>query len=193
MRDPGDYRRIPNNAIKIDLPNATQTTDYTCGASALQAICSYFGVGPEDEWDYEREMGMPKTGADPIHITTAAEQYGLEVKEYRPMTAKQLEKCLDKGRPVILMLQAWSGREQSYDHEWAEGHYVVAIGYDDEVFYVEDPSIHGSRGFLTREELDARWHDVEGDEGSHTEHLGIAIWKSKPTKLGYARSARRVE
>ena len=62
-----NYRAIPAGAIRIDLPNATQVTDYTCGASALQAICSYFGVGPEDEWDYESDMRMPKTGADPIH------------------------------------------------------------------------------------------------------------------------------
>jgi len=192
-RDPDDYRRIPRKAIKIDLPNATQMTDYTCGASALQAICSYFGVGPEDEWDFEQQMAMPKTGADPIHITTAAKDYGLEVKELRPMTAAQLEKYIDKGRPVILMLQAWAGRELSYARTWDEGHYVIAIGYDDEVFYVEDPSIHGSRGFVTREELDARWHDVEGEDNHHTEHLGIAIWKNKPTKLGYGRGARHVD
>lgn len=190
-RDPDDYVRIPKKAIMIDLPNATQVTDYTCGASALLAICSYFGVGPEDEWDFEQEMAMPATGADPIHITTAAKKYGLEVKEYRPMTIKQLEKCLDKGRPVILMLQAWG--DGNYDDVWTDGHYVVAIGYDDERIYVEDPSIHGSRGYVTRDELEARWHDVEGEHDHHTERLGIAIWKDEPTKLRYARSARHVD
>ncbi|MFN0251103.1 MAG: C39 family peptidase [Kofleriaceae bacterium] len=193
MRNVASYRRIPKKAIKIDLPNATQVTDYTCGASALQSICAYFGVGPEDEGDFETEMGMPKTGADPIHITTAAKRYGLEVRELRPMTARTLEKYLDKRRPVILMLQAWSGRAQSYAHAWDEGHYVVAIGYDDDVFYVEDPSLHGSRGFLRRDELDARWHDIEGDDNHHTDRLGIAIWKNKPTKLGYHRAARHVD
>jgi hypothetical protein len=65
-RDRDDYRKVPKKAIKIDLPNATQITDYTCGAAALQSICAYYGVGPEDEWDFEAQMGMPTTGADPI-------------------------------------------------------------------------------------------------------------------------------
>src|SRR5687767_13568859 len=102
-RKPGDYRAIPKNAIKIDLPNATQMTDYTCGASALQAFCSYFGVGPEDEWDFELQMKMPRSGADPIHITSTARRYGLRVEEFRPMTSLQLERCMDARRPVILM------------------------------------------------------------------------------------------
>lgn len=181
-RDAADYRKISKKAIRIDLPNATQRTDYTCGAAALLAICSYFGVGPEDESELEQLMRMPKTGADPIHITTAAASFGLEVKEFRPMTIAQLERCLDKGRPVILMLQAWD-----------EGHYVVAIGYDDEVIYLEDPWLPGSRGFLRRDELEARWHDVEGDDNVRTDRLGIAIWSKKPGKLAYARSARHVD
>lgn len=182
QRDPAKYRRIPETAIKIALPNVTQMTDYTCGAAALHAICAYFGVGPEDERAFEIEMAMPLTGADPIHITTAATRFGLEVEEHRPMTIAQLENCLDEGRPVILMLQAWG-----------EGHYVVAVGYDDEVVYVEDPSIEGSRGFIDRGELDARWHDVEGDDNHRTERLGIAIWMEPPATLGYARSARHVD
>ena len=176
------YRRTPKKAIKVDLPNVAQRTDYTCGAAVLQAICSYFGVGPEEEADYERLMGMPKTGADPVHITTAARSLGLEAKEFRPMTVRQLEKCLDKGRPVILMLQAWD-----------EGHYVVAVGYDHAVIYVEDPWIQGSRGYVTRVELVARWHDVEGEHDTRTDRLGIALWRSKPTKRGYRRSARHVD
>lgn len=193
MRRNSDYRRIPSRAIKIDLPNATQVTDYTCGASALLSICSYFGVGPEDEAELEADMAMPKTGADPIHITTTAKRYGLRVREIRPMTAAKLEKYLDKRRPVILMIQAWAERAVSYATAWDEGHYVVAIGYDEDVFYVEDPSLHGSRGFIARDDLDARWHDVEGEDNHHTDHLGIAIWRDKPTQRGYHRAARRVD
>jgi uncharacterized protein YvpB len=139
-------------------------------------------------------MEMPVTGADPIHIKKAAKKYGLEVKEFRPMTFEQLERCVDQRRPVILMLQAW-GYRRSYKGVWSDGHYVIAIGYDEERIYVEDPSIHGSRGFITRKELEQRWHDVEGKDNHHTRRLGIAIWKKndKPTKLAFARSARRLD
>ncbi len=193
-RDPDDYRPIPRGAIRIDLPNATQTTDYTCGASALQSICSYFGVGPEDEWDFVADMKMPRSGSDPIHITRAATKYGLSVREYRPMTSADLVTCIDAGRPVILMLQAWADRRRrSYRSEWDEGHWVVAIGYDDDVFYFEDPSLHGSRGYITRAMLDERWHDIEGRAKHRTDHLGIALWLDDVGPLGHARAARRID
>lgn len=195
-RDARDYRPIPAGAIKIDLPNATQVEDYTCGPSCLLVIASYFGVGPEHEWDFEADMMMSKGGADPIHITTAAERYGLQVQEYRPMRDADLVACLDRGQPVIIMLQAWAKqRPASYANEWGEGHYVVAIGYDDVVFYFEDPVLHGSRGYVPRSELAERWHDIEGDPPAQlrTPQLGIAIWRDEATPLAYRRAARRID
>ena len=109
------------------------------------------------------------------------------------MSQAELVQCLDEGKPVILMLQAWADRKQSYAKQWNEGHYVVAIGYDDEAFYVEDPSLHGNRGFILRKDLDARWHDVEGRKNVHTERLGIAIWSDARTDLNYRAAARRID
>jgi predicted double-glycine peptidase len=42
---------IPRGAIRIPVPDTTQQTDYSCGASSLQAICKYYGVGYDDEWE----------------------------------------------------------------------------------------------------------------------------------------------
>ena len=43
---------IPEDAIKIALPQVRQLTDYSCGAAAFRAICRYFRVGPKKEKQY---------------------------------------------------------------------------------------------------------------------------------------------
>src|SRR5262245_25046895 len=196
------YRKIPKGAIKIELPNTGQTKDSTCGPAALLAICRYYGTGPRLERDIEADMkrigaATPNTtddGMDPIQLEKAAEEYGLRVKAYRGMTKKQLRKCLDRGRPVVVMIQAWPEKPlENYRDVWTEGHWVIAIGYDKKGFYFEDPSLYKSRGFIAADELDERWHDVEGPDGAlqQTDHYGVAIWSD--TRSRYATHARDID
>jgi predicted double-glycine peptidase len=190
------YRKIPKGAIRIDLPNTTQVEDYTCGPSALLAICAYYGVGPEWEWEVEEDMKATEDGTDPVQIVEAAERYGLRTKEFRGMTDEQLLRCLKKRRPVVMMLQAWKEdppEGYSYADEWGEGHWVVAIGFDKKGIYVEDPSLHNARGFLTFEELAERWHDIEGADQHHVERYGVAIWRKGAGGSAYDAKARRVD
>jgi ABC-type bacteriocin/lantibiotic exporter with double-glycine peptidase domain len=195
-RDPRKYRPIPARAIKIDLPNTTQVTGWTCGASALLSIASYFGVGPEDEWDYTEDMKFGPSGSDPKHFFRAAEKYGLAIQEFVGMTDEELEACLDRRRPVVLMLQAWpNGKVKSYTHDWHDGHWVIAIGYDKDVFYFEDPSIHGGRGYISRRELKSRWHDIKGPKKHpvRVKRLGLAIWAERVTEFGSVKNARHID
>ena len=176
------------------LPNTTQTTAWTCGSSALLAICSYFGVGPEDEWDFTADMKFGAAGSDPIHFVRAAKKYGLNITEYIGMTDDQLIQCIDAGQPVILMLQAWpNGQAPNYKDDWRDGHWIVAIGYDDQCFYFEDPSVHGGRGYIGRRELNSRWHDIEGSKKQKIWRLGLAIWADKITRFGSSVSARHID
>jgi len=92
------------------------------------------------------------------------------------MTIDELKDYLDEEKPVICNIQAWG--EPKYYKTADSGHYVVAIGYDDEKIYFEDPSIDEHRGYLSYKDFDKRWHDKETDN-VHTDHLGIVIWKSK--------------
>ena len=81
------------------------------------------------------------------------------------------------------MLQAW-GKPQNYDScrkDCKDGHWLIAIGYDTENFYFEDPSLNNERGFINIKSLDSRWHDIElynskNKEIHNTDHYGIAIW-----------------
>jgi predicted double-glycine peptidase len=186
-------RDIPPGAIKIELPNTVQLTPYTCGPAALLAIFAYYGVGPEDEAELVAELGIDEAGSDPAHLVAAARRHGLHYEEFRPMTVAQLTACLDEGRPVLLMLQAWADPVPPSYAGWTDGHWVVAIGHDAEHVYFEDPSLYRSRGYLRHDELDRRWHDVEGPDDTPTEHYGVALWKPAARSSAFDRRARRIE
>ncbi len=44
--------------------------------------------------------------------------------------------------------------------DWKDGHYVVAIGYDKERIYLEDPSTI-LRSYISYQDLEERWHDTD--------------------------------
>jgi len=117
------YRRIPKGAIKIDLPNTTQVEDWTCGPSALLAICAFYGVGPEWEYQVAKKMKETKAGTDPVQIVRAARCYGLQVQQFRGMGEHDLLDALRKRRPVMLMIQAWpDGHRKYFRDDWRDGH-----------------------------------------------------------------------
>lgn len=170
--------RARPSPIAIDLPVIAQATGYTCGAAALLAICRHYGVGPRSERAVVRDMGFGRAGSDPAHLIRAIARYGLGHQEYRPMTIAQLRACLDRRRPVMVMLQAWAApRPASYAARWGDGHWVVAIGHDRRGVYFADPSLAAARGYLRDAELDERWHDLEGRANRRVEHYGLAIWR----------------
>ena len=85
------YHPIPRGAIRICLPDTTQQEDYSCGASCLQSICKYYGVGPDDEWEFVDALGMDyRIGSHPFQIIRAANRYGLRCRQYWPMTVEDI-------------------------------------------------------------------------------------------------------
>lgn len=177
----------------IPLPPHLQELDYTCGAAALRSIADYFGVAPATEAAIVADMGMGEDGSDPEHLVRAAHRYGLATREYRPMSAHALARCLDRGRPVMLMLQAHAADEAAparWRDVWDCGHWVVAIGHDARGVYVADPLLAGARRLFTHADLDERWHDIEGPAAHRVERYGLAIWRQRvvhPVVLTRAR------
>lgn len=158
-----------------------QATDHTCGAAALLSICSYYGCGPATEREVVADMGFGEDGSDPAHVLRALPRYGLHHREYRPMTDRQLARCLDRGRPVLMMLQAWPQTPPltGFANVWDSGHWVVAIGHDARGVYFEDPTLEDARGFLAHDALAERWHDIEGLDERHAHRYGLAIWRQR--------------
>ena len=60
----------------------------------------------------------------------------------------------------MVLIQAWKDDDDPtpYPEDVQDGHYVVAIGYDQEYFYFEDPWIIGSLTYMRKNELMGRWH-----------------------------------
>ena len=179
-----EIERIPASKIKIPLPDVFQLTPYSCGASALQSILLYYDKGPIEEKAIRKIMNMTHTGTDPYMVRKVIKKFGLNSIEYRGMTTAQLKKSIDARRPVMIMLQAWGKHPKKYSSDSKDGHWLVAIGYDKENFYFEDPSLDGTIGSIKISELDARWHDIESYNAKSrdihfTDHYGIAIWGDK--------------
>ncbi len=79
------------------------------------------------------------------------------------MSVDELVRLVRAGHPVIIVLQAWSGRPRpAYASDWEDGHYLVMVGVQGAELVFEDPSLLGSRGVLRRRELEERWHDTDG-------------------------------
>jgi hypothetical protein len=67
----------------------------------------------------------------------------------------------------------------------------VAIGYDRDGVFFEDPSLQAVRGFMAYAELEERWHDV-GPKKEHIEHYGLVLWKPQAKVSAYETRAERM-
>ncbi len=119
-----------------------------------------------------------RAGTKIENILRVLRRHGLKA-EAKVMTLKELKWYMNKGIPVILLLQAWPSRTGiDWHSEWRYSHYVVAIGYDSNNIYFADPyAIH--RDFLTFNELIKRWHGLNPG-GRRNIDLGIAVYGKKP-------------
>jgi predicted double-glycine peptidase len=174
------------NLALFSMPDTRQSTEYSCGAAAMQAVLGYWGrdIGEEDV----REMlnTNEETGTYPDDIIRVASALGLQAEYKENMTMADLEDYVAEGIPVIVDCQAWRSVSQ-YNESWADtwynGHWLVVIGIDENNVTLEDPYILGDRGFMSRKEYEARWHNVRGLDETDTGkqiHMGIAIRGEKP-------------
>jgi predicted double-glycine peptidase len=171
-------RKVTEDAnVFIQVPIIRQSTDYSCGAACLLSVMGYYGIDP-----YEKQvMDALKTtiaGVDPIDFPKAAKKFDLTAKVKEGMSQDEIKKNLDDDIPVRLDIQAW-GDKKDYSDVWDEGHFVVAVGYDKEGYYLMDPSQIGYT-YITKPELDTRWHDVEIGTKRKFHNVGIVVNGKKP-------------
>jgi len=179
-------KTVKKQYIRINLPNVSQQYDWSCGAAVVLSLLLYYGKGPLNEEIVGKKLKMDETGTDPYQIKRVLKNYGLKFIEYRGMTIEQLRQNVDKGRPVLIMLQAW-GKPEKYSrckNGCKDGHWLIAIGYDKYNIYFEDPVLNISRGYIKVKELDARWHDYEflnekDRTKYHSDHFGLVIHGGK--------------
>ena len=148
------------------VPDVRQSTGYTCGASALQAVLAYWGFSEREDRLAARLHSTPEAGTHPLDILRVARDFGLTAELREGLEIADLEAALASGASVIVDLQAWrdpAPARRPWPETWEDGHYMVLLAADAENLYFEDPSLLGTRGFIPRAEFLERWHDYEGD------------------------------
>lgn len=169
--------RLPINLIR--LPLTRQATCYTCGASALQSILAYYGHDYNEDELARKLKSNFQQGTAYKRIYDYAQKLGFKAEIYKEMTLVQLKEKIDKKLPVICLIQAWSEHPKNYRDDWADGHYVVAVGYDERNIFFMDPSTLGNYTYIPEGEFLERWHDTDGKE--KLKHFGMSVWQDEAT------------
>ena len=179
----------------ISIPLFHKDDNYACSTACMAAILQYFSDGVEMK---ERQL------ADLIQATQGNEMTVEEMVSYinqvsfeedgkralmyanlsRYMTVCDLISDIDNGIPVICPIQAWyTDSDGNYDaaYEYKDvqefGHFVVAVGYDNEKIYFMDPAQAEAYSYIPIKELDKRWHEKEN--GIEYERCGIEVVMNK--------------
>ena len=151
-------------ALLAGVPDVRQSTSYTCGPSALQAVLAYWGVSAREDELASRLRTTPEQGTPPEAIVRGARDLGLKAELREGLGLEELENAVQRGVTAIVGLQAWRDKEdRPWADNWEDGHYMVLLGMDRQNLYFEDPSLLGTRGFIPRQEFLDRWHDYEGE------------------------------
>ena len=163
-----------------NFPELRQAYEYDCGATALQSILIYYGFDMR-EGKIIKMAKTNKEGTKPEEILKVLKKFKLKAKLITPLSLEDLKKFLDNGWPVIILLQAWANKAKDYSKDWSDGHYAIAIGYDNKKIYFEDPaSIR--RTYLSYKELLERWHDCRQLNKKYY-NLGIVIQEKRKIKI----------
>lgn len=123
--------------IKIHIPCITQYFEYDCGATAYESICKYNLVGPNSHEEFIKLLKTNIKGTKVSNIKNLSKILNLNFLDFHNMSIAHLEWFINLGKPVLCPIRAWSA-----------GHYVVAIGFDDNKIYFEDPFLNGFRGHI---------------------------------------------
>ena len=174
--------------VELDFPDLRQEFNYDCGVTCFQQVLIYYGIEKRED-ELIKLLSTEKTsiiehGTKLSKMIEVAKYYGLEAEILRNSSIKKIKELLDEKIPSILLLQAW--RDYSVDNldwekDYHDGHFVVAVGYNDTRIFFEDPS-SVVRTYLTYEELEKRWHDVDDNNKTKNHHVAVVIRGEKKYK-----------
>ena len=163
----------------IWVPLTRQCYDYTCGISALQSIFYYYGKEFRHDQLAKALEPHPLKGTNYKRMVEYARSLGFQVDVLTQMSLEELKKLIDDRKPIIVLIQAWPDSPVKWSESWDEGHYAVAIGYDERNIYFMDPSILGHYTFIPISEFLDRWHDMDDQE--KLIHFGMVITREGAT------------
>jgi predicted double-glycine peptidase len=161
------------------LKRTRQTTEYSCGASALQSVLAYWGKDV-DERELMALMGTTEEeGTYPEKIAQAARSLGFDAEIRQGLTLDEVQALTADGDPMIALAQVWRGSASGpLGEDFNAGHYFTVLGVDADNVYTQDPYVRNCKAFVPRAHFEAQWHHVMGNDvkrNPRLEHLGIVI------------------
>jgi len=166
----------------IRVPLARQNANYTCGVAALQSILGYYNIDKRLDVLSAEVKPDQENGTNYLTMASFAKSLGFDVSTRTNMTLDELKRHVDQKKPILLAIQAWADSKSSYSSNQNEdGHYVVAIGYDDKNFYFMDPSTLGHYTYIPTEEFVSRWHDFDSYSNQTLIRFGMILTKPLTT------------
>ena len=175
-----DTSRIAGIKHFIMVPLARQSTNYTCGVAALQSVLGYYGEDIRQDTLAAALGSTEAEGTDYHAIERYANSNGYNTVVQTERTLDDLKALVDRRVPPIILIQAWPDGPVDWQADYADGHYVVALGYDDANIYFMDPSTLGNYTSIPVEEFLRRWHDRDRD-GTILNHFLMTIDNGRPT------------
>lgn len=125
VEDADDHQikiRVYQNGSRIleNVPYATQGNDNTCGQAVITMAANFWNIGVDYQSlvNTENRFNLATTGKA---IVSSLRQKGLTAQDYRDASIDNLLAEINKGRPVITLLDFGSIQT---------AHYVVIVGYN---------------------------------------------------------------
>ena len=171
------------------LSRARQSTEYTCGPSALQAVLRYWGKDVAEDEIARLAGTTSEVGTFPEDLVRSAKALGFKAEVREGLTLDEVQKFTAAGHPMIALAQVWLSAKgmggKSVEEEWDSGHYIVVLGVDKDYVYFQDPYALMSKAFLPRKVFEAHWHQAMGGDVAKQPklmHVGIFVRGKKPAK-----------
>ena len=174
------FEQINNTPIKmLNFPLIRQIHDYDCGVSSLQSVLVYYGLEKKEDELIEllkpRHTEIFNNGTKFSDIKKVSEKLGFKCEIHEDFTIDEIINCIDNKIPVIVLIQAYQDKSIKFDSDFNDGHYIVAVGYNESKLFFEDPSSF-NRAFLTKKEFLNRWHGRNDENKIGVIHEAIIIY-----------------
>lgn len=155
----------------------------------MQSVLAYYGHGFTEEF-LAKELGSDaESGTDHVKMAAYANRLGIKAEVKTNLKIEDLKPYLDRDQPVIVEAQAYGMKdgvevpEHGLHQRVDQGHYMVAIGLDQNNIYFMDPSASGSRGFLPLKDFVPRCARPRLEEPAANPHGDLLRRKTEPGRV----------